>query len=212
MNKLSALLIGLLTATSACFAWQQTNTFLPRVLGRHHLPHYCKAIFLSTPLHLADDSATVTSADPFDSYQPGQATMAMKDIATGEGEGAKAGDVLTVSMSGKLYPDGAKDFVKISKFSFELGEGKTMPGFDTGLVGIRQGGTRKLRVPPSLAFGAAGSSEGRVPPNADLEYNVEVLAIATSDFDKTIAKIGVDRLGWGAVVLALFVFSSLLPA
>jgi hypothetical protein len=77
-------------------------------------------------------------------------------------------------------------------------------------MGVKKGGKRLLRVPPTLAFGDRGSPEGRVPPNADLEYNVTVTAIATSDIDKAIAKIGVDRIIVACVVLALFVITPFL--
>lgn len=202
MNKLSLLIALLTTTTQACFAWQASTYHHP---GRRHAgQHSSAAVFSSSPLQQVDVD------DPFDSYQPGQATIATKDIVIGvEGEPAALGDVLTVELFGSLYPSYTK-FVKISKYSFELGAGQTMPGFDKGLMGIKKGGKRLLRVPPTLAFGDRGSSEGRVPPNADLEYNVTVTAIATSDIDKAIAKIGVDRIIVACVVLALFAITPFL--
>ena len=58
-----------------------------------------------------------------------------------------------------------------------LGSGQTIAAWDLGLDGMRVGGRRQLVVPPRLAFGGAGSSDGRVPENAVLVYVLEVLAV-----------------------------------
>lgn len=136
-------------------------------------------------------------------------TLASKDEKVGEGDPAANGDVVTVAFVGTLYPSG-KQFAENKGFVFELGEGKSMPGFDKGLVGVRAGGKRILRVPPGLAFGNRGSSEGRIPPNADLQYDCEVKSIARGDVEKTIAKIGLDRIAILAGCVALLAISPML--
>ena len=74
----------------------------------------------------------------------------------GDGESAAAGDTMTVSFVGTLYPSG-QQFAKNKDFVFELGKGETMPGFDSALEGTKVGCRRIIRVPPSLAFGARGT-------------------------------------------------------
>ncbi|MGI9627695.1 MAG: FKBP-type peptidyl-prolyl cis-trans isomerase [Longimicrobiales bacterium] len=62
------------------------------------------------------------------------------------------------------------------EFYYLIGSGQTIAAWDLGLDGMRIGGTRQLVVPPKLAFGANGSLDGRVPPNAVLVYTLETLA------------------------------------
>jgi hypothetical protein len=85
----------------------------------------------------------------------GQSKLAYKDESTGQGDSAVNGDVLKVSFVGKVFPSGAQ-FAKNDDFVFELGEGKTLPGFDTALLGTQAGTKRLIRVPPSMAYGKQG--------------------------------------------------------
>lgn len=103
------------------------------------------------------EAAPASTIDPFDTYQPGQSTLAFRDEAYGEGESVEEGEVLKVAFVGKLYPSG-RVFAKNDDFVFELGEGKTMPGFDAALRGTKVGSKRIILVPPILAFGERGNS------------------------------------------------------
>lgn len=58
-----------------------------------------------------------------------------------------------------------------------VGSGQTIAAWDIGLVGIRVGGTRRLVAPPHLAYGARGTPDGRIPPNAVLVYEFRMLAV-----------------------------------
>ena len=60
---------------------------------------------------------------------------------------------------------------------FKLGGGQIMPGFDEGLRGAKEGSRRSIRMPPELAFGENGKGTA-IPPNADLEFDVEVTKIS----------------------------------
>jgi hypothetical protein len=106
------------------------------------------------------------------------APLDIKDLTAGKGVAAAAGDKVTVHYVGTLM-DG-KEFDSSRKhgkpFDFVLGKGQVIKGWDQGVAGMKVGGKRKLTIPPSLAYGARGSPPV-IPPNATLQFEVELLAI-----------------------------------
>jgi peptidylprolyl isomerase/FKBP-type peptidyl-prolyl cis-trans isomerase FkpA len=99
--------------------------------------------------------------------------LVVEDIAVGTGATAAAGDSLTVNYTG-TFTDGRT--FDSGKFTFALGAGQVIKGWDQGLVGMKVGGKRKLTIPPDLAYGSQGS--GPIPPNTTLVFVVELLSIA----------------------------------
>ncbi len=100
------------------------------------------------------------------------------DLATGDGTAAKAGDTVDVHYTGWLT-DGTKfdsSLDRRSPFSFKLGAGRVIKGWDEGVAGMKVGGKRKLHIPAKLGYGAQGAG-GAIPPNAELIFEVELLAI-----------------------------------
>jgi FKBP-type peptidyl-prolyl cis-trans isomerase len=101
------------------------------------------------------------------------------DVKVGAGEEAKSGFIISVQYTGWLYKNGAKgaefDSSKSAgkPFAFKLGDGKVIPGWDEGVVGMKVGGQRTLIIPPELAYGAKGF--GVIPPNATLMFDVELI-------------------------------------
>jgi len=96
------------------------------------------------------------------------------------GTGAEAVDGKTLSMSytgtladGTVFDSTAKDGG--TPFSFTLGAGQVIKGWDDGIVGMKVGGTRKLVIPPALAYGAQG--QGSIPANATLTFVVQLLGV-----------------------------------
>jgi peptidylprolyl isomerase len=103
--------------------------------------------------------------------------LAVKDIITGTGAEAKAGEAVTVNYVGVLF-HGGKEFDASWKrkepFTFMLGKGQVIPGWDQGVPGMKVGGRRELIIPAALAYGAKGSPP-TIPPNAPLVFVVDLL-------------------------------------
>ncbi|MDR4461522.1 MAG: FKBP-type peptidyl-prolyl cis-trans isomerase [Nitrospirales bacterium] len=98
------------------------------------------------------------------------------DLAIGSGREAHAGETAIVHYTGTLTDgkkfDSSKD--RNSPFSFRLGAGRVIKGWDEGVEGMKIGGIRKLVIPPQLGYGSRGAGSA-VPPNATLIFEVELL-------------------------------------
>jgi peptidylprolyl isomerase len=105
------------------------------------------------------------------------AKLETKDLITGTGAEAKAGETVTVNYVGVLYK-GGKEFDASWKrkepFSFALGKGAVIKGWDQGIPGMKVGGRRELIIPSALAYGATGSGSS-IPPNSPLVFVVDLL-------------------------------------
>jgi len=112
---------------------------------------------------------------------PDQSNIAYSqtDLTVGTGAEATAGSNATVQYGAWLYSDTAADHkgtqIDANQFQFVVGTGQVIKGFDQGVVGMKVGGTRRLIVPPSLAYGSAGYSS--IPPNAALVFDIALTAV-----------------------------------
>jgi peptidylprolyl isomerase len=99
-----------------------------------------------------------------------------QDIVKGKGRKAKAGDELTMQYAGYSWSNGQKfdaSWDRGEPFQFQLGAGMVIPGWDQGLVGMREGGRRLLVIPPDLGYGEAGAG-GAIGPNETLIFAVDL--------------------------------------
>ncbi|MEA2469380.1 MAG: hypothetical protein QOE38_378 [Thermoleophilaceae bacterium] len=106
--------------------------------------------------------------------------LVVKDIVVGKGKAAKKGDMLSMQYVGVLFNGGQQfdaSWDNGSPFDFQLGQGKVIPGWDKGLVGIKPGGRRELIIPGKLAYGAQGQPP-TIPPNAALVFIVDALSVS----------------------------------
>lgn len=119
---------------------------------------------------------------------PAQITGVMElkkiDQKVGQGESATVGNTVNVHYTGWLYDENAPD--KKGKkfdsshdrgqyFSFLLGSGRVIKGWDQGVMGMKVGGQRTLIIPPSMAYGVYGAGNV-IPPNATLVFDVELVS------------------------------------
>ncbi|MCP9759984.1 FKBP-type peptidyl-prolyl cis-trans isomerase [Aquitalea sp. S1-19] len=104
--------------------------------------------------------------------------LIIEDVVLGEGTEAVAGQDVTVHYSGYLTDgskfDSSRD--RYQPFSFPLGAGHVIKGWDLGVQGMKVGGQRKLTIPAELGYGARGAG-GVIPPNATLVFDVELLSV-----------------------------------
>ena len=131
--------------------------------------------------HDAGVSATAEAtleptAEPLDTK--GEAsTLKIKDIELGRGSEAISGHKVSVNYTGRLITGKQFDTsIGRGPFSFTLGAGQVIKGWDMGVAGMKVGGKRQLVIPPHLAYGESGAG-GVIPPNATLVFDVELLGV-----------------------------------
>lgn len=100
------------------------------------------------------------------------------DEVVGSGDAPTKGKKVRVHYTGRLT-DGKKFDSSVDRgqpFEFTIGVGQVIQGWDEGVMSMKVGGKRQLRIPASLGYGARGAG-GVIPPNADLVFDVELLAV-----------------------------------
>jgi FKBP-type peptidyl-prolyl cis-trans isomerase FkpA len=145
---------------------------------------------VATTLGMATLAMTALAQVPADAPPPAapEPAVLVTDLSAGIGDEALPGMIVVVHYTGWLHDPAAKD-QQGRKFdssrdrgqplSFPLGAGRVIRGWEQGLPGMRIGGTRRLVIPPSLAYGARGAGNGVIPPNATLVFDIELLAVET---------------------------------
>jgi len=124
----------------------------------------------------SSSSKTPAVSDKVDESMGNQ--LKIEDEVVGTGIEAVAGKVVTVNYSGTLT-DGTKfdsSYDRNQPFTFNLGAGEVIKGWDQGVAGMKVGGKRTLTIPPELGYGAGGAGN-LIPPNATLVFEVELLKV-----------------------------------
>ena len=103
-----------------------------------------------------------------------------------EGKVVEKGKAVLVHYTGWLYDPKAKDqkgeqfdtsVGRATPFGFVIGAGRVIKGWDEGVPGMREGGKRRLIIPAAMAYGEKGAGNGKIPPNATLLFEVELIKI-----------------------------------
>ena len=105
--------------------------------------------------------------------------LIIKDIKLGDGREAKIGNTLVVHYAGTLL-DGTpfdSSYERQQPFSFQLGAGRVIKGWEEGFEGMKVGGKRELTIPPEMGYGP--NAVGPIPPNSTLKFTVELVDIAS---------------------------------
>lgn len=105
------------------------------------------------------------------------AELTIEDLVEGEGRAAAPGDRVSVHYDGRLV-DGTRfdsSRERGQAFVFRLGEGRVIRGWEIGIQGMKEGGTRRLTIPPEYAYGSRDL--GIIPPHSTLVFDVELLRI-----------------------------------
>jgi len=140
-----------------------------------------QALQTSTPSGTIADSGAVSGSSASPSAKPLMNTvneLQIVDEKVGAGDTAIAGKTVTVNYVGTLT-DGTKfdsSYDRNQPFSFSLGAGQVIEGWDKGVAGMKVGGKRKLTIPSSMAYGDSGVP-GAIPGGATLIFEVELLSV-----------------------------------
>jgi FKBP-type peptidyl-prolyl cis-trans isomerase len=105
--------------------------------------------------------------------------LEIKELEKGTGAEAKPGDEVTVQYVGVNYKSGKEfdaSWDRGEPFTFQLGAGQVIPGWDQGVKGMKVGGRRELIIPPELGYGEAGSPPA-IPPNETLVFVIDLLEV-----------------------------------
>lgn len=122
------------------------------------------------------------SQKPTVKVTPGQAApqdLVIRDLIVGTGAEAVSGKAVAVNYVGVSQTTGREfdsSWSRNQPFTFQLGAGKVIPGWDRGVAGMKVGGRRELVIPPELAYGSRGAG-GAIGPNETLVFVVDLLEV-----------------------------------
>ncbi len=134
----------------------------------------------TTPEPAGDDAtiSTNTKEKPAIPQPTGQppSELESEDVVKGKGATARSGDNVTVQYVGVSFSNGQEfdaSWDRGEPFEFTLGSGQVIPGWDEGVAGMKEGGRRKLTIPPDMAYGPQGSPPA-IGPNETLVFVIDL--------------------------------------
>ena len=135
------------------------------------------AAFLAAAVACGSDSSSTPTLPPTSS-----GAYTQTDLIVGTGAAAASGNRVTVSYTGWLYDTGkpngkGNQFDTSTSFTFALGTGAVIRGWDQGVPGMRVGGQRRLIIPPELAYGTTSPDPTKIPSNATLLFDITLIAV-----------------------------------
>lgn len=172
--------------------------FISLALASHFCSNQATAQEQKPVQEVAASAASATSA-PVVAVVPPFATLEKIDSVVGTGVEAVNGKTVVVHYTGWLRDPQAENqhgkafdsSVGRGPFSFNLGEGRVIRGWEQGVQGMKVGGKRTLQIPSTLAYGPRGAGRGVIPPDADLIFDIELLdVINLPEVEKIDNKVG----------------------
>lgn len=131
---------------------------------------------------------------------PTKKEVVKTDVKVGTGLVAEKGDIVFMTYSGKLANGtvfDSNDKPTANPFSFTIGDGSVIKGWDLGIEGMKVGGERRLEIPSALAYGPQSPPGSSIPPNSDLFFDVKLLDMVKRGeenvYDKKDLKVGSGR-------------------
>lgn len=132
----------------------------------------------TTEAAAAPEESTSTKPKVVVPSGPAPTELVSRDLVEGTGPVAKTGDTVTVQYVGVDYKTGEQfdaSWDRGEPYTFPLGAGEVIPGWDQGVVGMKVGGRRELIIPPELAYGP--QQVGPIAPNSTLVFVVDLVAV-----------------------------------
>jgi FKBP-type peptidyl-prolyl cis-trans isomerase FkpA len=158
---------------------------LPFLLSRCLALEFAAAAMLLMPSGATFAQTSGTAPTPPESKMDAKTQLQKADATVGTGAEAMPGKIAVVHYTGWLYDTASADkkgrkfdssLDRRSPFSFTLGGGRVIRGWDEGVAGMRVGGRRTLVIPPEMAYGNRGAG-GVIPPDATLIFEIELIAV-----------------------------------
>jgi FKBP-type peptidyl-prolyl cis-trans isomerase len=163
------------------FTQSSAKSFIPSLIVVASLVMASSCTKKSDETKAPDTANSQSNAGSMQASSPAAMTSTPKvdiqDTVTGKGAEAVNGKAVTVHYTGTLK-DGTKFDSSVDRkepFTFTLGAGQVIKGWEQGIVGMKVGGKRKLTIPPELAYGA--NAVGAIPANSTLIFDVELLEV-----------------------------------
>jgi peptidylprolyl isomerase len=126
------------------------------------------------------DTAAESPPDVEGQREEQDSGLVIIDVEEGQGAEAKSGDQVFIHYTGWLEADGTQidtSLVTPEVIPFAIGQEDGIEGWSQGIPGMKEGGTRRLIVPPALAFGEEGAGDGQIPPGATLIFDIQLIEV-----------------------------------
>jgi FKBP-type peptidyl-prolyl cis-trans isomerase FkpA len=151
------------------------------MFGRRHLIRAIAVPMLALTMAACGGDSDDSPTQPTEPLPQGPATLQITDLTVGEGAEAVNGRTAFIGYSLWRFDPAGTDqkglLLQTNTFSWVVGSNQAIAGMSQGVVGMKVGGKRRLVIPPSLAYGAQGTSGGEVRPNEWIVFEVELLSV-----------------------------------
>jgi peptidylprolyl isomerase len=189
IQKIVVLFVFILLLLTSCGSDSDSESSLTPSAVEQEASQATRPVPSPTPAENTDNANMLSK--PFIQVPAGDPPieLTLEDIVEGTANPVKAGDFLLMEYVGVSYSTGLQfdaSWDRGEPFSFELGAGSVITGWDEGIVGMAPGGRRSLVIPPGQAYGESGSGSGSIAPNETLIFIVDLLASVPLDLEKPV--------------------------